>query len=120
VGQANVQVNCWVDDGYGPVLRLMRTAYYECGGLPVGYTYTLLRIRLREAVISPQNYRECLSAGEYTDKDIIFGEGGLTISGTITDEATTLPLADVSVGCWNVISRYGLRQERMQTGYTDD
>lgn len=38
---------------------------------------------------------------EYTGKDIVLGNGGFKISGKITDKATTLPLANIRVGCWN-------------------
>jgi protocatechuate 3,4-dioxygenase beta subunit len=101
-GQANVQVNCWVDGGYGTGTWTDANGYYECGGLPVGYTYTVVAYPPADSnYISTRITVGVYGPGEYTGRDIIFGEGGLTISGTITDKATTLPLADVRVGCWN-------------------
>lgn len=37
IGQANVQVNCWADNGYGTGNRTDTNGFYKCGGLPIGY-----------------------------------------------------------------------------------
>jgi uncharacterized surface anchored protein len=101
VGQANVQVNCWADDGYGTGTQSEANGFYRCGGLPVGYNYNVVAYPLPDSNymitrISVGVYQP----GEYTGKDIVLGNGGLKISGKVTDKATTLPLADVRVGYW--------------------
>ncbi len=104
IGQANVNVNvnCWANDGYGIGDWTDANGFYECDGLPVGYSYNVVAYPPPDS-----NYMitritvDVYQPGEYTDQDIILGEGGLKISGRVTDKATTLPLADVSVGLWN-------------------
>ena len=101
IGQANIRVNCWVNDGYGTDDWTDANGFYKCDGLPVGYNYIVaaypppdsnyMITRITVGVYQP---------GEYTDKDIVLGNGGLKISGKVTDKATTLPLADVRVGYW--------------------
>ncbi|MDD5063899.1 MAG: carboxypeptidase regulatory-like domain-containing protein [Phycisphaerae bacterium] len=102
VGQANLQVNCWADDGYGTGTRSEANGFYRCGGLPVGYNYNVIAYPLAES--SYMITRITVYADqpvEYANQDIILGNGGLKISGKVTDKATTLPLADVRVGLWN-------------------
>jgi hypothetical protein len=102
VGQPNLQVNCWADDGYGTGTQTEANGFYKCGGLPVGYNYNVIAYPPAES-----NYMitrisiDVNQPVEYTGKDIVLGNGGLKISGRITDKATTLPLADVRVGLWN-------------------
>jgi hypothetical protein len=102
VGQANVQVNCWADNGYGTGAQTEANGFYKCGGLPVGYNYNVVAYPPAES-----NYMitritvYAYQPGEYTDEDIVLGDGGLKISGRVTDKATALPLANVRVGLWN-------------------
>jgi hypothetical protein len=101
VGQANVQVNCWADDGYGTGTQTEANGFYKCNGLPFGYNYNVVAYpppdsnymitRITVYVDQPV---------EYTGKDIELSNGGLKISGKVTDKATTLPLADVKVNYW--------------------
>lgn len=99
VGQANLQVNCGADDGYGTGTQTEANGFYKCNGLPVGYNYNVVAYPPPDS-----NYMitrisvDVNQPIEYTGKDIELGNGGLKISGRITDKATTLPLADVSVG----------------------
>jgi hypothetical protein len=102
VGQANIQVSCGADNGYGTGTQTEADGFYRCGGLPVGYNYNVVAYPPPDS-----NYMITgISVGvyqpsEYTDEDIVLGEGGLKISGRVTDKATALPLADVRVGVWN-------------------
>jgi hypothetical protein len=102
VGQANVQVDCWADNGYGTGTQTEADGFYRCDGLPVGYNYNVVAYPS-----SDSNYMitgitvDVYQPGEYTDEDIVLGDGGLKISGRVTDKATALPLADVRVGLWN-------------------
>ncbi len=101
VGQANIPVNCWADNGYGTGTQTEANGFYRCYGLPVGYNYDVVAYPLPDSnymitKISVGVYQP----GEYTGKDIVLGNGGLKISGRVTDKATTLPLADVRVNCW--------------------
>jgi hypothetical protein len=101
VGQTNIRVNCGVNDGFGADDWTEANGFYKCDGLPVGYNYNVVAYppsdsnymitRISVGVYQP---------GEYTGKDIVLGNGGLKISGKVTDKATTLPLADVGVHYW--------------------
>jgi hypothetical protein len=101
VGQANIQVNCGADNGYGTGTQTEANGFYKCDGLPVGYNYNVIAYPPPDS-----NYMitritvDVNRPDEYTDNDIELGDGGLKISGKVTDKATTLPLADVRVGYW--------------------
>jgi hypothetical protein len=102
IGQANVNVNCGVNNGYWTGDWTDANGFYKCDGLPVGYNYNVIAYPP-----SDSNYMitriivDVYQPGEYTDKDIVLSDGGFKISGKITDTTTTLPLANIRVGCWN-------------------
>ncbi|MHB0947028.1 MAG: carboxypeptidase regulatory-like domain-containing protein [Sedimentisphaerales bacterium] len=102
IGQANVQVNCWADNGYGTGTRTEPNGFYKCDGLPVGYNYNVVAYPPADS-----NYMitritvNVYQPSEYTNKDIVLKNGGLKISGKVTDKTTTLPLNNVLVGLWN-------------------
>ena len=102
VGQANVQVNCWADNGYGTGTQTEANGFYRCGGLPVGYNYNVVAYPP-----SDSNYAitgiivGVYRPGEYTEhKDIVLGNG-LKISGRVTDKTTGLPLPTNYANRWN-------------------
>jgi protocatechuate 3,4-dioxygenase beta subunit len=99
-GQANVQVFCGTN-GDGSIIRADSNGYYKCSGLAVGYTYNVIAYPQAESNYAITRIAvDVNQPGEYIDRDIVFDEGGLILSGRITDKATALPLADVRVGCW--------------------
>ena len=101
-GQPNVQVNCWADDGGGTGGQTDENGCYECAGLPACYAYNVVAYpESGSGYMIAKIMVEAYQPGEYLDNDIVLNEGGLTISGRITDKETGLPLADIRVGCWN-------------------
>ncbi len=97
VGQANIQVNCWANDGYGTGDWTEANGFYECGGLPVGYSYNVVAYPP-----SDSNYAitgisvGVYQPGEYTDNDIILGIGAI-LCGKVLDADTAEPLAGVEI-----------------------
>lgn len=100
--QANIQVNCWANNGYGTGGRTNANGLYEYSGLPVGFTYNVIAYPPADS-----NYMitkidvPVFEPNDYTGNDIVFTVGGLTVSGTVTDKYTLERLADIRIGCWH-------------------
>jgi hypothetical protein len=106
VGQVNIKVNCGANNGYGTNTQTEANGeangFYECDGLPVGYNYSVVAYPPSDSnyMITGITVDVC-QPGEYRGNDIILGEGGLKISGEVTDKATGAALASIQVTYWN-------------------
>jgi hypothetical protein len=97
VGQANVEVDCWADNGYETGTQTDANGFYKCDGLPVGYNYNV-----DAYPPSDSNYAiteisvGVYQPGEYTDNDIRLCIGAI-LCGRVLDAKTAEPLAGIEI-----------------------
>jgi hypothetical protein len=100
---ANVQVDCWIEnDDFGTGDTTDDNGFYKCRGLPVGFVYALRAYPPPDSDYVISQIRVAVSeAEEYAGNDITFAQGGLTVSGKVSDKATGSALANILVTYWN-------------------
>lgn len=98
----NVTVRCCSVDGHCFSSDTTDTnGIYEFRKLAPGDVYSVPAYPPSDSnYVITRIYVEVPEVNDYTAQDIVLQTGALTVSGKVTDKATSVPLADIWVFCW--------------------